>query len=224
MLRWAGPERFTVAFFVCACAGMVAYAGLRGVGVATVAAVATVVVFGALGTFWLSTRLPSTLDGIRRKQIPLCIAWFLIAIVALAQTARLTAFMVDPAAHQHSLLPDDPWLVQHCCLTAYTEGARLAAAGELCAGVARCSLPRSGACVPARSSPGSGSAGRDHVEGRAEARGRRDAREWISPDARGTRIVTSGGLMRIAFLTLLILGSAHLVATSASQRAAFGWV
>jgi hypothetical protein len=62
--------------------------------------------------------------------MPLSVAWFLIAIVALVQTARLTAFMVDPDARQYSLMPDDPWLVQHCCLTAYTESARLAADGE----------------------------------------------------------------------------------------------
>jgi hypothetical protein len=130
MLRWAGLERFTIAFFVGACAGLLGTAGLRGIGVPPVAAVPAVVVIGVLGAFWLSVRLPETLAGILQKQKLLVVSWFLVALYALVQTARLTAFMIDPAAPQYSLLPGDPWLVQHCCLTAYTESARLAVEGE----------------------------------------------------------------------------------------------
>jgi alpha-1,2-mannosyltransferase len=130
MLRWAGLERFTIAFLVSACAGMVGYAGLRGIGISSVAAVPAVVVIGVLGAFWLASRLPAALDGIRRKNILLSVAWSFVALYALVQTARLTAFMIDPTAPKYSTFPDDPWLVQHCCLTAYTESARLAAEGE----------------------------------------------------------------------------------------------
>ncbi len=130
MDRWPGPERFTIAFVIGACAGMAGYVGLRGVGIPAVAAVPAVAVIVVLGTFRLASRLPATLDGIRRKQLSLCVAWLLIALLALVQTARLSAFMLDPALHQHSIFPDDPWLVSHCCLTAYTESARLAAEGE----------------------------------------------------------------------------------------------
>jgi hypothetical protein len=109
---------------------MAGYVGLRGVGIPAVAAVPAVVIIGLLGTYWLASRLPATLDGIRRKQLLMSVAWLLIALVALVQTARLSAFMLDPSEHQHSIFPDDPWLVAHCCLTAYTESARLAAEGE----------------------------------------------------------------------------------------------
>lgn len=125
-----GPERLTIAIVIGACAALAGYVGLRGAGLPASAAVPTVVLLGVIGVFWLSSRLPVGLDGIMRKQVPLSVAWLLVALIALVQTARLSAFMLDPAAHQHSMLPDDPWLVRHCCLTAYTESARLAMDGE----------------------------------------------------------------------------------------------
>lgn len=130
MFRWPGLERFTAAFVVGASAGIAGYVGLQGVGIPAVAAVPAVAISGVLGTFWLASRLPAALDGIRREKLPLAIAWLLIALLALVQTARLSAFMLDPSAHQHSMMPGDSWLVGHCCLTAYTESARLAAEGE----------------------------------------------------------------------------------------------
>ena len=130
MRKWAGPERFTIAFIVGAAAGFAGYVGLRGVGLPAFAAIPAVALIGVLGTFWLASRLPATLDGFRRENLRLSAAWLLIALLALVQTARLSAFMLDPTANQHSIFPDDPWLVAHCCLTAYTESARLAAEGE----------------------------------------------------------------------------------------------
>ncbi|MBP1690767.1 MAG: rane protein [Bacteroidetes bacterium] len=130
MREWPGPERSIIAFAVGATAGMAGYVGLRGAGIPAVAAVPAVVLIGLLGTYWLASRLPGTLDGIRRKKLLMSVAWLLIALVALVQTARLSAFMLDPSEHQHSIFPGDPWLVAHCCLTAYTESARLAAEGE----------------------------------------------------------------------------------------------
>ena len=130
MRKWPGTERFTIAFVVGACAGMAGYVGLRGAGVPAVAALPAVAVIGVLGIFWLASSLPATLDGLRRERLPLCVAWLLIALLAVVQTARLSSFMLDPTGHQHSIFPDDPWLVRHCCLTAYTESARLAAEGE----------------------------------------------------------------------------------------------
>jgi hypothetical protein len=109
---------------------MAGHVGLRGVGIPPVIAAPVVLVAVVIGAFGLAPRLPSSLDGLRRDQLPLTFAWLLVAALALIQTARLSAFMLDPSAHQHSIFPDDPWLVRHCCLTAYTEGARLAAARE----------------------------------------------------------------------------------------------
>ena len=130
MGRRPGLERFTIAFVTGACAGMAGYVGLRGVGISAPPAIVIAAAAGVLGAIWLASRLPASLDGIRRERPPLTVAWLLVAILALVQTARLSMFMLDPTAHQHSIFPNDPWLVRHCCLTAYSEGARLAVEGE----------------------------------------------------------------------------------------------
>jgi len=109
---------------------MAGYVGLRGLGIPALAAVPAVAIIGVIGIFWFAFRLPASLDGLRREQLPLSVAWVLVALLALVQTARLSAFMLDPAAHQHSIFPGDAWLIHHCCLTAYTESARLAADGD----------------------------------------------------------------------------------------------
>jgi hypothetical protein len=125
-----GPERLTIAALIGACAALAGAVGLWGAGLPPVAVVPIVTGLGVAGTFLLASRLPPALDGLLRKRRLLSAAWFLVALIALIQTARLSAFMVDPAAHRHSILPGDPWLVRHCCLTAYTEGARLVSEGE----------------------------------------------------------------------------------------------
>ena len=38
--------------------------------------------------------------------------------------------MIDPSQTHYSLFPGDKWFVEHCCLTAYSESARLAMDGE----------------------------------------------------------------------------------------------
>lgn len=124
-----GPERLTIATFIGACAALAGAVGLWGAGLPPAAVIPIVTVLGVIGIFRLASLLPAALDGLRRER-QLSTAWLLVALLALIQTARLSAFMVDPAAHHHSIFPDDPWLVRHCCLTAYTESARLAAEGE----------------------------------------------------------------------------------------------
>lgn len=130
MLRWAGPERSGIAIVFSACAAMVGYAGLRGVGIPGIAAVLALLILGLPAAAWLASRLPAELDGIRRTKVSLALAWSLVALYALIQTGRLTTFMVDPASTRNSMDPGDPWLVHHCCLTAYTEGARFASEGQ----------------------------------------------------------------------------------------------
>ncbi len=123
-------ERFVVAVLVSAAAGLVAYVGLRGLRVAPLVAAPMVVALVAAGVVWLARRLPTALDGLARRRPWMSAAWLLLALVAVVQTARLSAFMLDPAQAQHSVFPGDPWYVEHCCLTAYAESARLAGGGE----------------------------------------------------------------------------------------------
>ncbi len=125
-----GIERFMVASVVGVCAGLAGYVGLQGAGLPSFAAIPFVLAIVAIGIFWLARRLPGTLDGVRKTKPALSAAWVVLAAMAVVQTARLSMFMLDPGAHQHSIFPGDQWLVHHCCLTAYTESARLAVEGE----------------------------------------------------------------------------------------------
>lgn len=125
-----GIERLAVAAVIGGSAGTVTYVGLRGLGVPLMVAMPLVVLLSSLGILWLSRRLPGALDGIRTQKPLLCAAWLVLGLAAFVQTARLSAFMLDPAQPQCSLFPWDGWLVQHCCLTAYSESARFAGQGE----------------------------------------------------------------------------------------------
>jgi hypothetical protein len=125
-----GIERFAVAVVVSGGAGLVTYVGLRGLGIPSLLATLVVALLSAAVVLWLSRRLPVALDGMRKRSPLLSAAWLLLGCIALIQTARLSAFMLDPTQPQHSLFPGDQWMVEHCCLTAYSESARLAGEGE----------------------------------------------------------------------------------------------
>jgi len=123
-------ERTVVAVVICACAGMAVLVGLRGLGVPLLFAAALAVMLCAAGAFFLSRRLPSALDGVRLQKPWLSWAWFIVGLVAVVQTARLSIFMLDPSQPEYSLFPGDQWMVEHCCLTAYSESARFTSEGE----------------------------------------------------------------------------------------------
>lgn len=77
----------------------------------------------------LVKRLPKELDGLARQRKG-ATAWvILLGIVAIAQTARISTFIGDPTRTEMSVIPSVPFIVNHSCLTAYVEGARLATEG-----------------------------------------------------------------------------------------------
>jgi hypothetical protein len=119
-----------VAFVASAATTIVLYVGSRGLGAGRWLGGAAALALGIALCLWLARRLPEDLDGLATSRRWVCAAWLLISILALAQTARVSAFMLDPAARQHSLFPGDPWYLAHSCLTAYAESARLAGQGE----------------------------------------------------------------------------------------------
>lgn len=124
-------ERWMVAIAASAAAAMVSYVGLRGLGAAAWLGAVVAGGLGVAGCVFLARRLPNDLDGLARTKRRWCIAWLLVSVLALAQTARMSAFMLDPATQQaQSLFPNDSWYVAHSCLTAYAESARLATEGE----------------------------------------------------------------------------------------------
>jgi hypothetical protein len=121
-------ERLSVALVVSGAAAVALFVGLSGLGAPPWLAAALALTLAAAGGFALAHRLPAELDGTLQSHRWWCVAWLLVALLALGQTARMSAFMLDPGQKQHSLFPDDPWYVAHCCLTAYSEAARLATA------------------------------------------------------------------------------------------------
>jgi len=123
-------ERISVALALCGAAAMALFVGLRGVGAEAWLAAVLVLAAGGAGAFALVRRLPADLDGLARTHRWWCAAWLLVALIALGQTARMSAFMLDAGEKQHSLFPDDAWYVAHSCLTAYSESARFATEGE----------------------------------------------------------------------------------------------
>lgn len=70
--------------------------------------------------------LPHALDGlaVRRKGIAALLV--VLGAVPVTVTARLSAFMGDAARSELSVLPTEPFLVHHSCLSAYVEAAALA--------------------------------------------------------------------------------------------------
>jgi alpha-1,2-mannosyltransferase len=74
-------------------------------------------------------RLPRRLDGgLRRRRVAAGLAG-LLAVVAVAQVARLSCFMADPALRWGSAYPPVEFGVRHMCLSAYVWAADLTRSG-----------------------------------------------------------------------------------------------
>jgi len=78
---------------------------------------------------WAAHRLPARLAGAWRRHPALSLAWLLLALFALVQMARLSAFMVDSSRLWGSAVPD-PAASNHQCLSAYVHAADLSRRGE----------------------------------------------------------------------------------------------
>jgi len=72
----------------------------------------------------LARLVPIELGGAARRHPWLSLAWTLIALLACAQMARLSAFMADESKTWGSTIPD-AMVVHHACLGAYVEAAAL---------------------------------------------------------------------------------------------------
>ena len=97
--------------------------GLRGLGVPfPLVIVLSVGALGA-GATVLVRRMPQGSDS-RALRPALVAAWIVLLVAAVFQVTRLSVFMHDVKRVSYSVLPDDPWRLQHSCLTAYAEAAR----------------------------------------------------------------------------------------------------
>ena len=125
-----GIERLIVAGVINCILGSAILVGLNALGIPILAAMSLAVLSAIAGVLLLTKRLPFELNGIRKRKPWLSTLWLLIALISLLQIARLSIFMIDPTQTQHSLFPGDQWMVEHCCLTAYSESARFVGEGE----------------------------------------------------------------------------------------------
>jgi alpha-1,2-mannosyltransferase len=125
-----GIERWIIACLVSFTAGIVAFVGLNGLRFHFLLSIIISLIIIVAGVILLKDRLPLSLDDIRKQKPLLSAAWLVLGIAALVQTARLSVFMADPSQSQYSLFPGVKWYIEHCCLTAYSESARLLGDGE----------------------------------------------------------------------------------------------
>lgn len=83
---------------------------------------------GALAP-WLLRRLPGALDGLAARRKGVAVAMLTLGVFTVTMTTRIAIFMGDARHPELSLEPEIPFLVEHSCLTAYVQGARLASDG-----------------------------------------------------------------------------------------------
>lgn len=111
-------------------AGVVATRGWLSLAVARMVLVPVIIVVAVRCTSMVARRLPAGLDGLARRAPTASWLWLLLAFLALAQLARISIFMIDPAARWASAFPPSVEASQHTCLSAYVHAAELHRRGE----------------------------------------------------------------------------------------------
>ena len=81
----------------------------------------------AAGAAWLTApRLADTIaPAVRRPAVAVIVA--ILAAAAIAQIARMSIYMANPARTDCSYFASDPWRSRHACMTAYAEAMRFSA-------------------------------------------------------------------------------------------------
>jgi alpha-1,2-mannosyltransferase len=126
-----GIERLIISIIFNCIFGLAVLVGLKSLGIVTIAAIILAIISALTGVILLTKRLPVELVGIKKQKPLLSIVWLVMALITFVMIGRLSVFMIDPTLSQFSLFPGDKWMVEHCCLTAYSESARLTEDGEV---------------------------------------------------------------------------------------------
>ena len=103
--------------------------GVIGLGMPPLAAFLVASVL-AVAMAWLASKpLATTLaSGLAGRSILSAVA-VIVAALAVVLVARESVFMADSTQPAYSLIPGDPWRVEHSCMSAYFEAARFARSG-----------------------------------------------------------------------------------------------
>lgn len=107
------------------CLGPPLAVALRGAGVPMPWAVLLPLAIAAV----LASRMPELPLSAARRRPMLALAWVAVLAAGAVQTSRASLYADDPTRPEHSVVPGNPWRVEHCCFTAYAEGARFASEG-----------------------------------------------------------------------------------------------
>lgn len=127
---YLGIERLIISVIFNLVFGLAVFVGLNATGLPMIVVLLVAGLFVLSGILLLTKQLPAELIGLRKRKPLLCTSWLLISLTSIVFIARLSVFMIDPSQIQYSLFPGDKWMVEHCCLTAYSESARIASTGE----------------------------------------------------------------------------------------------
>jgi hypothetical protein len=134
MASHAGALRIFSGILIAGWLAPVLTAGLAGLGVPIVAAAVVAVVLAGAATAW-AVWMRRGVDWILDVFLAGPRIWLVVmlaaAIAACVWNARLTVFMIDASRVSCSFAPSDPFSTRHSCFSAYAEGARFAAAGDV---------------------------------------------------------------------------------------------
>jgi hypothetical protein len=122
-------ERWTIAGLGALLIAMLVAAGVSAFRLPVAAAVAIGLVAGALPLRAIARRLPAAWDGLGKRRPVLSALWLLLALLTLARTAGVAAFMIDPAQATVSAFGFDPFYIGHSCYSGYWQAAQLAQQG-----------------------------------------------------------------------------------------------
>jgi hypothetical protein len=109
-------------------------AGLAGLGLPIVPAAGLAMGIAGAATawaVWARRGIDWILDVLLAGPRIWLVVMLAAAIVACVTNARLTVFMIDVSRVNCSFAPSDPFSTRHSCFSAYAEGARFAAAGDV---------------------------------------------------------------------------------------------
>jgi hypothetical protein len=118
-------RRTLVAGFAGALGMIVLFVAMRAVTVPSWMAAPLAAMAALLGARALARRLPAVFEDLLGARVRL-VAWCALATLVVAQTARLSVFMLDSDRSEFAVVPQDAFFTNHSCFSAYHEAARLA--------------------------------------------------------------------------------------------------
>lgn len=119
------PGRVATLLAALVCLGPPLAVAIRGAGVPMSWAVALPIAISAL----LLRVVPELPLAAAKRRPLLALVWLIVLVAGAVQTSRASLYALDATRPEYSVVPGNPWRVEHCCFTAYVEGARFATAG-----------------------------------------------------------------------------------------------